>query len=179
MRFSDKFKEENWNLEVQLQDVRTQLTAASGEKTRLDGEVRRLTKDLSKARDAGEAHKSEAEKLNSTLEDLRTKHEADVAVMRKTTAGLQREKGDLQSSLDALKSDIAKQSRVIKRFGSPLTPGIEGGAEPYTPHMVDEDDPFGGAASTRRRIDTPGAEMWGGGACCCVTFFVCLVADVG
>ena len=42
--------------------------------------------------------------------------------MRKTQAGLQREKQDLQTAIDAFKADMAKKARTPGRFGSPMTP---------------------------------------------------------
>jgi Meiotic cell cortex C-terminal pleckstrin homology len=76
--------------------------------------------------------------------------------MRKQAAGLQRDKSDLQSTLETLKSDIAKKDRSIKRFGSPLTPN---GLSPYTTPAQGEgeedEDVFGttGGASNRRKLD--------------------------
>ncbi|KZV93038.1 hypothetical protein EXIGLDRAFT_646596 [Exidia glandulosa HHB12029] len=150
---ADKYKEENWNLEVQLQELRVQFGETQATAQRLDGEHKRAVKQLAAARDTSEQHKSESERLAATLDEFKAKHETDVAQMRKTQASLQRDKSDLQSALDALKSDIVKKSRAIRRFGSPMTPGTDD-RDPYTPqHLDDDEDPFGGAASTRRRIE--------------------------
>ena len=154
----DKYKEENWNLEVTLQELRTQLQDAQAAGQNSEAERKRAAKQLLTARDTIDQHKNEAERLTSKLEDLKAKHETDVAQMRKQAAGLQRDKSDLQSTLEALKSDIAKKDRSIKRFGSPLTPL---GLSPYTPGQgegEEEEDVFGmtGGASNRRKLDASG-----------------------
>ncbi|EJD41972.1 hypothetical protein AURDEDRAFT_115234 [Auricularia subglabra TFB-10046 SS5] len=150
---TDKYKEENWNLEVQLQELRVQLEDVKQTAQRLDGEHKRTLKQLAAARDTAEQHKSESDKLAVNLEEFKSKHETDVAHMRKQAAALARDKSDLQGALDALKSDIAKKSRAIRRFGSPMTPGADDPYTPQPPEGDDDEDPFGGAASTRRRVE--------------------------
>ncbi|KAF8492517.1 hypothetical protein JB92DRAFT_3002848 [Gautieria morchelliformis] len=151
---AEKYKEENWNLEVTLQELRTQLQDAQTAGQNSEAERKRAAKQLLAARDSIDQHKNEAERLTSKLDEFKAKHETDVAQMRKQAAGLQRDKSDLQSTLEALKSDIAKKDRSIKRFASPLTPN---GLSPYTPAQGDgeeEEDVFGttGGAS-RRKLD--------------------------
>ncbi|KAF8583299.1 hypothetical protein K439DRAFT_1661365 [Ramaria rubella] len=156
---ADKYKEENWNLEVTLQELRSQLQDAQSTGQNSEAERKRAAKQLLTARDAIDQHKNEAERLTTTLAEFKAKHETDVAQMRKQAAGLQRDKSDLQSSLEALKSDIAKKERSIKQFNSPLTPN---GLSPYTPAQGiegdDDDDVFGttGGASNRRKLDASG-----------------------
>lgn len=153
----DKYKEENWNLEVTLQELRTQLQDAQTAGQNSESERKRAAKQLLAARDSIDQHKNEAERLTTKLAEIKAKHETDVAQMRKQAAGLQRDKSDLQSTLEALKSDIAKKDRSIKRFGSPLTPN---GLSPYTTPAQgegdEEEDVFGttGGASNRRKLDT-------------------------
>ena len=66
--------------------------------------------------------------------------------MRKATARLQREKSDLQTTLDGLKADIAQKARVIpNRFGSPVTPFEPFGLGDYV---------FTGGSSRARQRDT-------------------------
>ena len=151
---ADKFKEENWNLEVTLQELRTQLSDSQADTLRLEGEHKRLTKLLSASRDAGDQHKNESERLKNTLEELKTKHETDVAQARKHAAGLQRDKSDLQQTVDSMKNEAARAKR-LPRFGSPITPN--GPSNDFLTPGGD-DDVFSVPVSTnnRKRIDTSG-----------------------
>ncbi|KDN36019.1 hypothetical protein RSAG8_11105, partial [Rhizoctonia solani AG-8 WAC10335] len=145
---TDKFKEENWNLEVQLQEVRNSLNSAQASTSRLEGEQKRMAKQLSAARETSDGYKTELGRLADLLEELRAKHDTDIAQMRKNNAGLQRDKSDLQASLDALKADMAKRERASIRFGSPATPSM------VSRSAADEEDIFStGGASSRRHLD--------------------------
>ena len=66
----------------------------------------------------------ENEKLRSTLEELKNKHETDIAQAHKHATGLSREKSDLQQTIDTLKAEKARAER-LPTFGSPLTPGAK------------------------------------------------------
>ncbi|KDQ58499.1 hypothetical protein JAAARDRAFT_34310 [Jaapia argillacea MUCL 33604] len=157
---ADKFKEENWNLEVTLQELRTQLTDTQATSQRLEGEHKRLTKQLNVSREQVDQHKNESERLKVQYDELKAKHETDVAHARKHAASLQRDKADLQSSIDSLKAEVAKAGRRLPRFGSPLTPnGDHNKSQMVTPDMRDDDDVFGttGGASTRGRKFDNGA----------------------
>jgi len=149
---ADKFKEENWNLEVTLQELRAQLSDSQASTQRLESEHKRLAKVLAAAREGADQTKTENEKLKVAFDEFKAKHETDIAQARKTVAGLQRDKSDLQQSLDALKVEMQRNARRLPKFGSPLTPnGAHTG--PNTPRD-DEDDPFSPAhtvASTRNR----------------------------
>ncbi|CCO29344.1 Anucleate primary sterigmata protein A [Rhizoctonia solani AG-1 IB] len=145
---TDKFKEENWNLEVQLQEVRSTLNNAQASSSRLESEQKRMAKQLSSVRETSDGYKTEVGRLSDLLEELRAKHETDIAQMRKNNAGLQRDKSDLQASLDALKADMAQRERASIRFGSPATPSM------ISRSAIDEEDIFStGGASSRRHLD--------------------------
>ncbi|KAH7926165.1 hypothetical protein BV22DRAFT_1087687 [Leucogyrophana mollusca] len=153
---SDKFKEENWNLEVTLQELRTQLSDSQSTTVRLEGEHKRLTKLLNMAREATDQHKNESERVKIALDELKAKHETDVAQARKHAAGLQRDKSDLQSSLDSMKAEIAKANRRLgPKYGSPLTPNA-GDASHFLTPAVEDDDVFSasGASTNRRKMDS-------------------------
>ena len=70
--FAEKFKEENWNLEVTLQELRARLSESRASIQRLESEQKRLTKLLA------------------------AKHETDAAQTLKTDAGP--DKSDLEHS---------------------------------------------------------------------------------
>ncbi|KAI0792533.1 hypothetical protein C8Q75DRAFT_849873 [Abortiporus biennis] len=152
---ADKYKEENWNLEVTLQELRTQLSDSQATTQRLEGEQKRLTRVLTATRESVDQHKNEAEKHQTAYEELKAKHETDIAQARKHAASLQRDKSDLQQTLDSLKLEMSRASKRLPRFGSPLTPNGGSISEAATPMEADEDDVFSAAASTnRKRVDT-------------------------
>src|SRR6266850_1717752 len=148
-------KEEKWNLEVTLQELRIQCSDSQSTVQRLESEHKRLTRQLNKAREATDQHKNEAERLKNGMDDLKANHETAIAQARKQTAGLQRDKSDLQQSLDSLKAEMARLNRRLPRMGSPMTP--EGGERSglLTPNDREMDDVFSHPPSTsRRRGDT-------------------------
>ncbi|KAI0002585.1 hypothetical protein BJV74DRAFT_882197 [Russula compacta] len=152
---TDKYKEENWNLEVTLQELRIQLSDSQSTSQRLEGEHKRLTRQLNKARESTDQHKNEAERLKNSLEDLKVNHETAIAQARKQTAGLQRDKSDLQQSLDSLKAEMTRLNRRLPRMGSPMTPEGRERSDLLTPNDREMDDVFSPAPSTnRRRGDT-------------------------
>ena len=152
---SDKYKEENWNLEVTLQDLRSQFSDSQAAVQRLESENKRLTRQLNKAREATDQHKNEAERLKNGLEELKANHETAIAQARKQAASLQRDKSDLQQSLDTLKAEMARLNRRLPRMGSPMTPDGRERSDFLTPNDREMDDVFSTAPSTsRRRGDT-------------------------
>ena len=153
----DKFKEENWNLEVALQELRAQLSDTQASVQRNENEVKRLTKSLTSARETNDSSKNEVERLQRTIEDIKVKHETDVALHRKHAASLARDKSDLQQAIDTYKMELARANRRLPRFGSPYT--SDGRSEVQTPrHPDEEEDPFGagtaGMSTGRRRLDS-------------------------
>jgi uncharacterized protein YlxW (UPF0749 family) len=80
---SGKFKEENWNLEVALQDLRTQLSDSQSTAQRLESEHERLTKLLNTARESADQHKNEAERTKTAFDEFKTKHDTEFTQARK------------------------------------------------------------------------------------------------
>ena len=159
LKILDKFKEENWNLEVTLQELRTQLADSQSTASRLESDHKRLTKALNNSLATAETQKTETQALSTQLAELKAKNETDVAQARKIQAGLMREKSDLQGDLDKMKAEVARASRRLggRGMGSPLTPGhIGDGKDFLTPaHEEEAEDVFGigttGGMSTNRR----------------------------
>ena len=110
----DRYKEENWNLEVSLQELRTQVAELQGVNSRLEVEQKRVNKQLSQARESADKLKGENEILGTSFADLKAKHETDIAQMRRNGAALQRDKSDLQAALDALKVEADKKNRSLR-----------------------------------------------------------------
>ncbi|KAJ7064963.1 hypothetical protein C8F01DRAFT_1128938 [Mycena amicta] len=150
---TDKYKEENWNLEVTLQELRSQLSVVTSAESAASLKADRLAAQLAASLQASETAKHEAERLTSVLEEAKAKHEADVATHRKAAAGLVRDKSDLQSTVDKLKTEAARAGRrglLSSQFGSPVTPNGTHG-DFLTPANGDDDLFATGGASTRRR----------------------------
>ncbi|KAK0443324.1 uncharacterized protein EV420DRAFT_1026537 [Desarmillaria tabescens] len=124
---ADKYKEENWNLEVSLQDLHTQHADTQSTVQRLDSEQKRLTKLLAASHDASEQYKNENAQLQSTIKDLIAKHETDVALARKHFAALAHDKSDLQQAIDRLETEKERAGRKFGGFGSPATPNTTEG----------------------------------------------------
>ncbi|KAF7318979.1 PH domain-containing protein [Mycena chlorophos] len=151
---TDKYKEENWNLEVTLQELRSQLAVVTSAESAASLKADRLAAQLAASLQTAETAKHEAERLTGVVAEMKAKHEADVATHRKATAGLARDKSDLQSTVDKLKSEAARAGRrtlLSSQFGSPVTPNGTNG-DFLTPAANGEEDLFAtGGASTRRR----------------------------
>jgi hypothetical protein len=160
----DKFKEENWELEVTLQELRNNLTQQQEAQAKLESDVKKLTRQLHNTQSHSDQYKTESERLQSQLDALKAKHETDVAQARRHAAGLMRDKADLQTAIEKMKVEQGKWQGGLGarggRFGSPLTPGTVGGREEdsraneyLTPAMSEdqEADVFGTTGNASRR----------------------------
>jgi hypothetical protein len=110
----DRYKEENWNLEVAAQELRSQLSETAGSLQKSDVERVRTTKELGATRNTLESTKAELGSVKAELEKLKTKHDTDLASMRKMAAGLQRDKSDLQSVLDGTKNELESERKKLR-----------------------------------------------------------------
>lgn len=115
-------------------------------------------KQLSTIRETSDAHRIEAERLNTQFDEFKAKHETDVAQHRRERAALMRDKSDLSTTLEQLKKEAErKEKRGFGLGGSPLTPEQRAERGRYlTPSVYGEgeDDIFSdrtGGASTNRR----------------------------
>lgn len=118
-----------------------------------------MAKALASARESHDAARAEADRHVLALETLRAKHETDMANARKTQAGLQREKTDIQASLDA--AVLAANAKNIRRSLSLGQESVAETARGTTPDAAleelaetedeEEDDVFGRAGGIRPR----------------------------
>ena len=139
-----------------MQELRSTLSDTQATLQRAETENKRAQKQLTTFREAAEGNKTEAERLATLLDETKSRHETDVAQMRKQAATLQREKGELQTNVENLKAEVAKKTRTVARYGSPMTPNDPKFLTPARPNEAAEEeneDVFGTAASTRRRMD--------------------------
>lgn len=149
--FIDKYKEENWNLELSSQDIATQFSTARSSLAKADVAVARLNTDLSSTRESLDTSKLYGERVAEELEALKGRFELEMAGMRKHSAGLQREKSDLLGTLEGLKSEAANRARGIKRSSSHVS--TINGIEESLPEVdeADEDELFGKERGARRK----------------------------
>nr|ODN99720.1 hypothetical protein L204_02153 [Cryptococcus depauperatus CBS 7855] len=139
----ERYKEENWNLEVSLQEFRSTITDMQGQLTKSNAEQTRLQKSLVAARESAESYKTESEKNAQAIEELKTKHETDMAQARRTTAGLQRDKSDLLGELNIERQRVSGRGRLS---GMSPSPGM------VTPKRGEENDQSVFAASSKSNM---------------------------
>jgi hypothetical protein len=130
-----------------MQELRSTHADMNDQLVKLSNEQARLSKSLVSAREMAESHKTEAERHAQTLEELKVKHETDMAQARKNTAGLQRDKSDLLSELN-----VVRQRRVsgvkgrMSRGASPLVHSTQAEED-----EADEEDVFGGPGHSPKK----------------------------
>jgi hypothetical protein len=67
------------NLEVALQDLRSQFSDSQTTVQRLESENKRIHRELNKSREAADQHKNENERLKNGMEELKANHETAIA----------------------------------------------------------------------------------------------------
>ena len=154
----DTFKEENWNLELASQDLNSKLAEAQAEQQKLDAEKARLGKQLTTIQQTAETHRIELERVTSTLAEERNKFETSLAQMRRSNAGLMRERSDLQGAVDGLKGEldgVKKQSEMRRAVSGVSTFSASGTAVPGLDDngdaLEDGDEDVFGTRATRRK----------------------------
>lgn len=115
----DRFKEDNWNLELQNQELQASNNQNQDQLTKLEAERNKLTKTLSMSKDSLDERRQDSEKLNQSLEQLKQKYETETALARKDRATAGREKSDLVSALENSKREVErldKENKAKSRF---------------------------------------------------------------
>ncbi|KAI8371744.1 uncharacterized protein BYT42DRAFT_548560 [Radiomyces spectabilis] len=123
----ERLKEDTWNLElanqelsVTVSNLQQSLDKSNIEQHKLERQLNRLTYDIEQLKDR-------EEKLAATMDNMKTRHEHDMSVIRRHSAGLQREKTDLEKQIEALNSELAiakAQSRIARYSHSDLKPSL-------------------------------------------------------
>ncbi|ORX57468.1 hypothetical protein DM01DRAFT_1227432 [Hesseltinella vesiculosa] len=130
----ERLKEEAWNLELIKQELtisvtklQQQLSKANVDQHKLDRQLMTVTGELEQVR-------SREDKLTVAMETLKTRHEQDMAGVRRHLASMQREKQELNKQMDVLSSELAiakAQSRMARRSHQDL------GADAYHPESFE------------------------------------------
>ncbi|KAK7027278.1 hypothetical protein VNI00_015367 [Paramarasmius palmivorus] len=111
---ADKSKEDNWNLEVSSQELRTELATSLANSAKLEGDVKRLTKSLATTRDAHETAQSELAKTQTSLDELRQKHETDITLAREQFAA--ESEGGLSEEVNRLQTLLGERDSIIQQM---------------------------------------------------------------
>ncbi|KAK9716985.1 hypothetical protein K7432_006509 [Basidiobolus ranarum] len=134
--YEAKSQENTWNLELQNQELQTQVDELEQVVQKLTGDQGKLQESLLIARESIDQLNDKEEKLNQTLEKAKTRHEQEIMSVRKLIGSLQREKAELNKKNEELKSELS--GRTQRAGGRPL-----GGSTPILePAISGLDSPF-------------------------------------
>ncbi|KAI7820790.1 hypothetical protein BC939DRAFT_456957 [Gamsiella multidivaricata] len=111
----ERQKEDQWNLELMNQELRSQNTELQQQLSRAVHENSKIQKALSAASEQLEQFKDKEERTAGQLELTKSRHEQDMMTMRKHTAGIQREKSDLMKKLEELNATVAQQQQKLAK----------------------------------------------------------------
>ncbi|KAG0068651.1 hypothetical protein BGZ92_004858, partial [Podila epicladia] len=112
----ERQKEEQWNLELQNQELRNQNSELQAQLSKTTHENTKVQKAFAAASEQVEQLKDKEEKAAAQLELVKSRHEQDMAVMRKHNAGVQREKSDLLKKVEDLNATmVAQQQKLSKK----------------------------------------------------------------
>lgn len=111
----ERQKEDQWNLELQNQELRNQNMDLQAQLSKATHENAKVQKAFATATEQVEQLKDKEEKTSSQLEITKSRHEQDMATMRKHMAGIQREKSDLLTKVEDLNATMTLQQRKLAK----------------------------------------------------------------
>ncbi|KAF9906609.1 hypothetical protein BX616_000667 [Lobosporangium transversale] len=111
----ERQKEDQWNLELQNQELRSQNAELQSQLTKANHENAKVQRAFNAATEQVEQLKDKEEKMASQLELVKSRSEQDISSMRKHMASLQREKADLQAKNDELNAAMALKEKLAKK----------------------------------------------------------------
>lgn len=112
MEREDALKQESWDLQVEVQDLRGVLHEERATVKKLDTDRTRTAKELTKLQEMADERKVQLEAQAAELERIKTLRETDTALARKEKATLQREYSDLQNEANKFKAQAQKLERT-------------------------------------------------------------------
>ncbi|RIB13610.1 hypothetical protein C2G38_2197346 [Gigaspora rosea] len=119
----ERLNEQIWSLELTKQELSNQIDELQQQLVRVRVDFSKIEKALSTATDVIEQLKDKEEKLTINVENLKARHEQDMANNRRHVAALNREKTDLSKTIEDLQSQLeylVNASRIKKKPGSAL-----------------------------------------------------------
>ncbi|KAG0009739.1 hypothetical protein BGZ80_002117, partial [Entomortierella chlamydospora] len=111
----ERQKEDQWNLELMNQELRSQNADLQSQLSRAVHENSKIQKALAVASEQSEQLKDKEERTAGQLELAKSRHEQDMMTMRKHTAGIQREKADLMKKMEELQATISQQQQKLTK----------------------------------------------------------------
>ncbi|KAG9068331.1 hypothetical protein KI688_010597 [Linnemannia hyalina] len=111
----ERQKEDQWNLELQNQELRNQNVDLQAQLSKATHENAKVQKAFATATEQVEQLKDKEEKTSGQLEITKSRHEQDMATMRKHMAGIQREKSDLLTKVEDLNATMTQQQRKLAK----------------------------------------------------------------
>ncbi|GBB85553.1 hypothetical protein RclHR1_12040005 [Rhizophagus clarus] len=103
----ERYKDENWNLELMKQDMSAQLDDLQQQLNKARNDYSKIEKALATATDVIDQLKDKEERLTAEYYNLKTRHDQDMANNRRHVAALNREKNDLLKNLEELRAQLA------------------------------------------------------------------------
>ena len=110
----ERYKEDNWNLEMQNQEVQQLNNQFQDQLTKIESEKNKLIKTVQISKDSIDEKRQDFEKLNNDFESLKQKFETETALARKDRATFSREKSDLINVIDNSKREIERLEKENK-----------------------------------------------------------------
>ena len=111
-----RFKEENWNLELTLQDLQTQLAEYKETETRLHAQISVLQNEKRKIGERLDELKQQHSKLEEESEHKSKLHDNEAAALRRVLASTETERDDLKKRVDELNREAAEASKASLRL---------------------------------------------------------------
>ncbi|PWW79071.1 hypothetical protein C7212DRAFT_275472 [Tuber magnatum] len=111
-----KFKEENWNLELAVQDLNSQAAAQRDTETKLHAQISHMGHEKNMVIRELDDWKHQNEKLYEDLEAEHKHHEVELATMRRNLATNESERQALQNKVDELKQQLEESQKNSLRL---------------------------------------------------------------
>ncbi|KAG0214280.1 hypothetical protein BGX28_002388 [Mortierella sp. GBA30] len=111
----ERQKEDQWNLELQNQELRNQNADLQAQLSKMTHENVKIQKAFASATEQVEQLKDKEEKTASQLELAKTRHEQDMMTMRKHVTGIQREKSELLTKVEDLNATMTLQQQQLAK----------------------------------------------------------------
>ncbi|KAG0308472.1 hypothetical protein BGZ98_007832 [Dissophora globulifera] len=111
----ERQKEDQWNLELQNQELRNQNEELRAQLSKAGHENTKIQKAFATATEQLEQVKDKEERTASQLEVVKTKFEQDMSALRKHAADVQREKVDLITKVEELNTTVSLQQQKLSK----------------------------------------------------------------
>ncbi|KAG0054648.1 hypothetical protein BGZ83_010776, partial [Gryganskiella cystojenkinii] len=111
----ERQKEDQWNLELQNQELRNQNTELQQQLSRANHENAKIQRAFASATEQLEQLRDKEEKTAHQLELVKQRHEQDMTTMRKHVTGIQREKSELLGKVEELNTTMTLQQQKLSK----------------------------------------------------------------